>query len=299
MNAWIASRTGLTRALRYPWVLLILFVVNLASALLLATLPALGLTSWLGHRPAIRHAADGTDAWLVIEGLLASFADTALGQTAGASEFARKAIYFALVNLAAWLLLPLLAWLPAAFLTGGVLLTYAEAPASFRLRRFLWGCWHWFGAFLLLSLVQGLIFVVFFTVGIAVTALVASLAGWLTWAVLALLVLFALIGLVLFECTRIIAVVEGIRNVARAFSRAVRFCFRRPLAVAGLYGLALLALGLAHALFRLGVLPHLPLTWWLLVLVVQQVFVFARLWARLARLAGAAALYSRLAEPCP
>ncbi len=299
MNGWHAFRAGLSRALRYPWVWIVLFVVNLASALLLAALPAAGLTAWLGHRPAIRQAADGTDAWLAIEGLLASFADTALGQTAGVSEFARKAIYFALVNLAAWLLLPLLAWLPAAFLTGGVLLTYTEGPIPFRLRCFLWGCWHWFGAFLLLSLVQGLTFVVFLTAGIVVVALSASLAGWLAWAVLALLILFALIGLVLFEYTRVVAVVEGTRNVARAFGSAVRFCFRRPLAVAGLYGLALLTLALLHVLFRAGLFPRLPLTWWPLVLVVQQAFVLARLWARLARMAGAVALYGTIGGMLP
>ncbi len=298
MNGWAAFRAGLDRAWRYPWVLLILFAVNLASALALAALPALGLVAWLGHRPAIFHAADGTDAWLVIETLLASFADTALGHTT-TSEFLQAAVYFALAQLAAGLLLPIVAWLPAAFLTGGTLLVYAESPAPFYLRRFLWGCWRWFGAFLLLGALQGLAFVVFFTGGIALTALTASLAGWLAWVVLALLALFAGIWLALFEFVRIVAVVEGTRNIVRAFSRAARFFLRRLPATAGLYGLALLTLGLIHALFRLGLLPHLPLTWWPLVLSVQQLFVLARLWARLARWAGATTLYGMASEARP
>lgn len=292
MSGWHAFRAGLARALRYPWVLLILFAANLASALLLAALPALGLTAWVGHRPAIHQAADGTDAWLVIEGLLASLADTALGQETGVSEFAQKAIYVALANLVALLLVPVLAWLPTAFLTGGVLLTYAEAPAPVRLRRFLWGCWHWFGAFLLLGLGQGILFtLVFVAVAVVVVLLISALGQWLAWVIMPLAVLFGVAWLALFEYTRVIAVVEGTRNMARAFGRTVRFCFRCPLAVGGLYGLALLMLGLAHALFRVGLFPRLPLRWWLLVLVVQQAFVLVRLWARLVRLAGATMLY--------
>ena len=47
---------------------------------------------------------------------------------------------------------------------------------------------------------------------------------------------------------------------------------------------------LLHALYRLGLMPLLPLEWWLLVLAVQQSFILLRLGSRLARLAGASAL---------
>jgi hypothetical protein len=70
----------------------------------------------------------------------------------------------------------------------------------------------------------------------------------------------------------------------------VRFVFRNFPGVAGLYGLALLMLGLLHALFRWGLMANMPLDWWLLVLFVQQTFVLARLGARLVRLAGGVAL---------
>jgi hypothetical protein len=93
----------------------------------------------------------------------------------------------------------------------------------------------------------------------------------------------------------VVAVVEGTQNVFQAFAGALRFVFRHALPVAGLYGLALLLLGTLHVLFRQGLMPRLPLDWWLLVLLVQQLFILARLWARLVRLAGGVALYQSCA----
>jgi len=307
VNSWDAFRTGLSRTLRYRWVLLILFAVNLLSALPLAVLPALGLASELGHRPAIRQAADGVDAWLVTETLTAPLSGTALGE-GGWPELTRRLRQATLLGLLTAAALPLLAWLPATFLSGGVLLTYAEAvrlsahdeaPQPFRWRRFLWGCYHWFGAFLLLGVVQGVASVVVLipATGAAVAA-VAAAGGWLAWVVTPLLALVVVLWLVLFECARVIAVVGETRNVARAFAETVRFVFRRPLAVAGLYGLALLLLGLLHALYRWVLMPLLPLDWWPLVLLVQQVFILARLWARLVRLAGEVALYQKMGDNC-
>jgi hypothetical protein len=311
MNGWQAFRHGLSHALRCHQVLLILFAVNLLSALALAVLPALGLATDFGHRPAIRQAADGVDAWLVVETLLAPLAGADAGPApSGGPQPA------ALLGLATVALLPLLAWLPAAFLSGGVLVTYAgtarlspgdgapstpmipttsppgEAkPPRFRWRRFLWGCWHWFGAFLLLGAAQGITsMVLFLPFSVAVVIAIAAVGGWLAWVLVPLLVLAAVLWLALMECTRIIAVVEQTRNVSRAFGRAVRLVFRRLPAIAGLYGLALLLLGSLHALYRWGLMPHLPLDWWPLVLIVQQAFVLARLGARLARLAGGIAI---------
>jgi hypothetical protein len=297
MNGWDAFRVGLSRALRYRWVLLILFAVNLASALLLAVLPALALSGGLGHRPAVRQAADGVDAWLVIETMMSAFSEMALGASLPQPESVRGLQQAMLLGLLTAAALPVLAWLPATFLTGGVLLTYAEAPQPFRWRRFLWGCWHWFGAFLLLGVVQGAASVVVFVpVTVAAVAVVAASGGRLTWVVVPLLALVAVLWLALMECTRVIAVVGETRNIARAFGRAARFVFRWPLPVAGLYGLALLLLALLHALYRWGLMPHLPLDWWPLVLLVQQTFILARLWARLVRLTGGVALCQELVD---
>lgn len=293
MSSWSAFRVGLSRALRYWRVPLILFAVNLASALPLAVLPALSLAAGLGHLPTIRQAADGVDAWLVIETLMSPLSGAALGE-GGWPELTRwlqQATLLGLVTVAA---LPLLAWLTSAFLSGGLLLTYAESPQPFRWRRFLWGCAHWFGAFLLLGAVQGIASILLLTpvIGVAVGVVIA-VGGWLAWMVVPVLALVAALWLELVEYARIAAVVGETRNVARAFGEAGCFIFRHPLQVAGLYGLTLLLLGVLHALYHWGLMPYLPLDWWPLVLIVQQVFILARLWARLVRLAGGVVLYQR------
>lgn len=293
INGWNAFRTGLSHAARYRWVLLILFSVNLFSALPLTALPALGLATEIGQRPAIRQAADGVDAWLIIETLMSPLSDMALGDTG--AESTSRLRQTTLLGLLTTLALPLVAWPPAAFLSGGVLVTYAEASSPFRWRRFLWGCWHWFGAFLLLSAAQGIVSAAIFTpvVGVAL-GIIATVGRWLLWVFVPLLAFLILLWLALIECTRVAAVVGQTRNVFRAFGQAARFVFgsrRNLLAVTGLYGLALLLWGGLHALYRWGLMPHLPLDWWPLVLVVQQAFILARLWARLVRMAGGVALY--------
>jgi len=298
-NSWHAFRMGLLHTARYRWLLLVLFAVNLISALPLTVLPALGLASGMAQRPVIHQVADGLDAWLVVETLMAPVSDVAL-EIVGESESTRWVRQATMLGLITVLTLPLVAWLPTAFLTGGLLLTYAEAPLSFvelrtapfRWRRFLWGCWRWFGVFLLLSVVQATVSTVLFVpiIGAAIGA-IACVGGWLAWIVVPLLVLLLVLWLALMEYIRIAAVVSQTRDIFQAFTKAVGFVFRNLPAVAGLYGLALLLLGLLHALYRWGLLPHLPLDWWPVVLVLQQAFILARLWARLVRLAGGVALY--------
>ncbi len=291
MNGWQAFRTGLAHTLRYWQVLLVLFAANLLSASLLVLLPALSLASGLGHRPAIRQAADGVDAWFVIETMMSSLANEALEQEGAETELTRGLQQTVLSGSVIAAVLPLLAGLPAAFLNGGLLLVFLQARQPFRWRRFLWGCWHWFGTFLLLGLVQGIVFALIFVPAIAVAAVaVVSIGRWLAWVAIPGLALVAVFGMMLIECARMVAVVERTRNPFVAFGRAVRFVFRHPLPVAGLYGLSVLLAGLLHLLFRLVLMPPLPLDWWPVVFLVQQTFVLARLGTRLVRLAGGVAL---------
>jgi hypothetical protein len=309
MNGWRAFRIGLSRATRTRWVLVILFAANLVSALPLVVLPGLGLVAF-GHRPAIRQAADGVDAWLVIETMLAPLSGAALGGEGADKlhpwpELTRQLQQATLVGLATAAALPVLAWLTGAFLSGGLVLTFAEVPQDapgtgagsrrFQWRRFLWGCWHWFGAFLLLGAVQGIASsVVFGPLVAAAMGAVAVVGGWSAWVVVPVLVAVGVLWLALMEYTRIVAVVGETRNVVRAFGEAARFVVRNLRAVAGLYGLALVLLGVVHAIYRLGLMPWLPLDWWVLVLVVQQGFVLGRLWARVVRVAGGVALYGSM-----
>jgi len=288
MGAWSAFRAGIARAFRYRWILVLALAVNLCTALALVALPAVGLAGRPAHR-AIRQAADGVDAWQVIEALLSPAADVALGDNSGAAA-SRMGVGMLLELVTLGLLLPL-AWPPAAFLSGGALLVYAEAAQPFRWRRFLWGCWHWFGDCLLLDGVLGLAQAALLILALSVLLAASAAASWTAWVALPLLAVAALVWLALAELTHAIAVADGTRNVLRSLGRAVTLLFRRLPAVAGFYGLALLLLLLLHGIFRLGLLPLLPLSWWPLVLVTQQLYIIGRLWARLARLAGGVALY--------
>jgi hypothetical protein len=288
---WHAFRTGLARTLRYWQVWLALFTVNLLSALLLATLPAMVLASGPGHNPAIHAAADGVDAWLVIETLMSPLAGSALAGSGADPRFSGGVQQAFLVGLITMAALPFLAWLPSALLNGGLLLTYAELPQRFRWRRFLWGCWHWWGAFLLLGAVQGaaVLLILAPLVIVAIVAMVA-IGDWFLWLAVPTLALMAMLGLALTEYTRILAVTTGTRNILRTFGLAVRLIWRNPLAVAVLYVLSLMLAALLHAVYRVALMPYLPLEWWPLVLLVQQGFIAARLGARLARLAGGVTL---------
>lgn len=293
LTSWQAFRIGLARAVHYWPVWILLFGVSLLSALLLAALPALSLASSPGHRPAIREVADGVDAWLVIEALMSPSTTASIEGREGPPELTDSLQQALLLGLLTAGGLPFLAWIPAAFLSGGLLLIYAHAPEPFYWRRFLWGCWHWFGAFLLLGVIQGsLSGLILIATVVALADAIAVEGRILSWVLVLMLVLAAMFWLVLMEFARIVAVVVGTRNVIRAIGGAVRFLFRRPLQVAVLYGLTFLLSGLVHLLYRLGLMPYLPLDWWPLVLLVQQTFILARLGARLVRLAGGVALIS-------
>lgn len=283
---WQAFLNGAGRAARYWQVLLILFGASLAAALLLALPPALGLAAGLGQRPAIHDAADGLDAWLLLETLLSSSIARALEQAGTEVEpLLQQAL---LPGLVAALLAPLLAWLSGAFLTGGVLATYRDAPLPFSWRRFLGGCWRWFGVFLLLGLVQALALAGGVLLALVMAGLAGAIGGWLAALVIAVALLLAVLWLVALEYTRLLAVARGTRNLARTFFEAMAFVGRQPLAVLAVYGPALLLLALLHLGY--GLVPYLPPVWWPLVLLAQQVFILARLAARLIRLAGGMAL---------
>ncbi len=290
MSAWSAFREGLVRSARYWQALVAFYITSLASALPFVFFPAINLAG-SANRGSIRQAAQGIEAWMLIEALLARLYRASLGiEQAAAPEITSGLESILLFGLLAIAVAPLLAWIAGAFLSGGVLCTYLESPKPFQVRRFLGCCWRWFGPFLLLGLIQAILgFLLFIPVGIAVL-LAISYRIWLAWLLVPLLLVLAILWLVLFEIAQVYAVSPGERNIWRAALDALRFLLRRPLALAGLYAMAFLLLILVHALFRLGVLAHLPLTWWPVALPAQQIFILVRLWTRGARLAGGAVL---------
>lgn len=289
MRAWNAFRNALSHTLRKWQLLPILLGVNFVLALGLTLLPA---STLLGpaHRPAAAEAADGLDAWLVFEGLLGAQTEGVLVEEGVASlpEFIEEMLFVTGIT---GLALPVAAWLSGAFLSGGVLLTYVEADQPFRWRRFLWGSWHWFGAFLLLGILQviGILVILLPLVFLVISATLVG--GWLVALALLLLLVVAVLGLAIVEYTRLIAVVRGTRNIFIALNRGILFVARQPLQVLLLYGMALLLLGSIFLLFRGAILPWVELDLWLLVLLLQETFLLTRLWARLVRLNGGLKLY--------
>lgn len=282
MNGWRALLQGLALARRYPQIWLLLFGANLLSALVLASLPALSLASGLAQRPVIQDVADGLDAWLVLETAMSPLTGAALevpAETAGSGPWGLLAALLLLAGL------PLVAWLPPAFLEGGLLLTYLQ-PGPFRWRAFLGVCWHWWGLFVLLAAGQGLAALLL----LAPLVIILTVAGGAAWIGLPILALLLMAGLALAEYTRVMAVAGGTRNPFRALALAARFVFGHAPAVFGLYALSLVLVALLHAVYRLGLMPLLPLRWWPLVLAAQQSFILLRLGTRLIRLAGATTL---------
>lgn len=284
-NGWQAFRNGLARSIRYPQVLLIAYLLNLLTGLLLMVIPALVLVA-PAHRTAVQDAANGIDMWLVEEVLEAPATYSILqGLPAVEPPFWLQQGF--LVGALTLLAIPILAWLPASFLRGGILLAYVEAPQPFSWKRFWWGCWHWFGAFLLINLILGgVTFLLALVLVIGVISAMAAAGTQINWVTLPLTVLIIVPWLAILDYTHLLAVAGQTRNVFKAFGKAFVLIFRRPLALIGLYGLSVLLLVLVHLVFG-NLLPILPQVWWPLVFVVTQAFIVARLWARMVRWAGA------------
>ncbi len=289
-RSWVAFREGLIRSLRYWQILAVFYITSLLSALPFAFLPALNL-SGSAFRTSIRQAAQGINAWMLIEALIARAYRVSLGLGSSSRPELTSALESMLLfGLLAVIAAPLLAWITTAFFCGGVFLTYMEAPEPFQIRRFLWGCWRWFGAFLLLGLVQAVLGILFFIPVGGAALLAVSYRFWLAWLLVPLVLLFAALWLALFEFAQLNAVSGGGGRIWHAMLDALRFFFRQPLVFGGLYALDFLLLALIHIVFRMGILPNLPLTWWPVVLPAQQIFIFLRLWNKGSRLAGGTAL---------
>lgn len=295
---------GARRAARLWPVLLLMLLGTLLSAGLLALIPAQTLLD-LSRRPVIADMAAGIRAWKIID-LFGQIGGMQVGST---SSPASTQFFLLLLGFA---VMPLVGGVVSAFLYGGMLLAYSESAASdrlaawrsaagladqtnlaaepqaerFSLRRFLWGCWHWFGGYLALALIQALLFfgAAFLTVTLAMFLFRQGPAG--TAGGIALLVVVLVLWLMLFELARVRMVLNGTRNPFRGIGLAFGDLFRRPLALLAFYTAALLVLMAVQVVFRLFINPNVPLELLLLALLVQQGFILLRLFLTGARLAG-------------
>ena len=285
VNGLQAFLKGLAQSARYPQLLLSAYVFNLLSALLLLLIPAFLLIEPARYT-AIQTAADGIDTWLVAELMMSTTTYPALqglSETLPPDWLGQSM----LVIVGTLLAIPLVSWLPSSFLAGGTLLIYIEAPQEFSWRRFLWGCWHWFGAFLLINMLLGFvtqILVAVMLIGIGFTF--STVGGWVNWVTIPIFVLIMTAWLAILEYTRLLAVLSDTRNTLQTLWKAIGLLFRRPLTLMGLYAFSLLTLLLTHLIFRPLLLSEF-ISWWPLYLIISQVFIAARLSTRLVRWAGA------------
>ncbi len=296
---WGFFRAGLSRVRRYGRILILLWLVNLISAALLSLPSAL---IWFGaSRPtAFERLSDGVDTWLAVEQ-----ANLVSGPQSGAGALPLAPAYqgpsagqlVLLLTLTVLIAIPL-AWVSAAFFTGGVLQTYHELPAALSWRRFLSGAWHWFSAFLLLGLLQGLCFIVI-ALPVLVFALVLAgrVGAWLVWAVVGVAVLVGVLWLALVDLTGAFLIVKHTRNLFRALGEAIAFMVRQPLALLSLYASVLLLLVGAFLVYHFGLLAIIPLSWWPLVFLAWQSLALLELGLRLTRWAGGLAMMAPQVPP--
>ncbi len=285
MSPFRVFMAGWRRAGRAWRLGLLLYLSNLGSGLLLVAWPA-GRLWATRFSSALGAAADGVDLWLILELVLAGQADALLGTAL--AELVQSGLRTGL-----WLLLlvPPLVVLPATFLRGGIL-SGLNGPQDVAVERFLRACWRWWGVFLGLMLLQAIVVILLLVAAGLGLALLAALVGpWLWWPGLALLAGLVLVWLALVELSAAAAIHQNRRNLLVAGREALRLLVRYPGIAAGFFALSGAGLLALHGLFRGGLLPAVPATWWVLVFLGQQLFVALRLGTRLARWAGALALF--------
>jgi hypothetical protein len=280
-DGWFAFRAGLAQVRRYWPLLVILLLINILSAALLTILPAVLLYG--GANPtALQRVSEGDTTWLLVE----QFSEQAINDQVGPAYLGLtfgQELLLTLITLAATL--PV-AWLSAAFFTGGVLHTYAQQPATFGWRQFLSGSWHWFSAFLLLGLIEGLLFLVIGLPLVIWLLMALSTNSWLVWILVPLTLLLGVTWLVVIDLTGAYLILKGTRNIFRAFGATVRFVVRHPLQILSLYGTALLLVVLINLAYHFGLLAVIPLTWWPLLFLAWQSFLILELSLRLTRWAA-------------
>jgi hypothetical protein len=312
MTSAAALRDGVRRVNRAPVLLASAFMVTLLVAMPFSIVMRGSLHAFLGSSMAADQAAAGAnDQWWTEFTAQAG----ALGKTFETSIVGFAA---ALDNLSAlmdgetrpspilWLGgCYLLLWL---FLSGGIIDRYARGRAT-RAYEFFAACGVYFGRFLRLALVMAVTYYVLFAY--VHPFLLGNLYGELTrdvtverTAFFLRVSLYAVFGLLLvlanlvFDYTKVRAVVEDRRSMIGALAAGMRFVRRSFAPIVSLYVLNGLmfacVLGL-YALLAPGADSHGIGMW--LGFVIGQIYLLARLWVRLVFLASETSLFQgRLAH---
>lgn len=203
----------------------------------------------------------------------------------------------------------------SVFVAGGILEQFAQLSAShtrvpFQAGTFLAACTHYAGRFLRLFGVTGL----FVLVGAGLWLVIGTLVGitlsdtftergvfWVGLIFFTLFVLTATLLLCIGDYAKVLMFRENERNAFRAFGRAGRLVWSNPGQTFGPYWLLI---GIGTGLFGLYFLIDAIITMrnWptiLIMLVVQQAFIFARTGLKVWSLGTAYRVYERLPKPAP
>lgn len=297
MKALINGAKGFTNTRLVVKMVLVLFLINLAFGLFLAVPMFRSLQDSFGQSLVGEQMARGFD-YLWWE----EYRDEAQGlaKTFSPDIFGKGAL---LSNLEALTQFRFLSWPPAllvsgilyllvhTFLAGGILTVYAERPPRFRPQDFFAGAGILFPRFLGL---MGLSWIFFGTTLVfkafldrildkAADSAFSEVTPFLLGLASSALILFVLFFIqMVFDYARICAVVHNSRNVFRSALDGARFVFKHPVSTLGLYYLILLGHILASLVYALlaGIVPQSTPPGVLLVLLIQQAFIFSLVWIR-------------------
>ena len=261
---------------RRPWPWVIRYVGALIPASLVALMLLIPLRSWLSQALVVE-VLETQSLDLLVDALVSLPTEMEDGSLLLAGALLTPLIWIGMRVL--WLLLE-----------GGVLITYAR-PERATVGEFLRACVHWFPSFLLISATA--VSATGAVVGIAAVgvALIQALSLWPSLGtVVSGVGVVAVVGIsVAAELARAAAVVGEDRNVWRAFGAVGRVAARRfwPLValVLGTFLLRVLLFLVQHALSG-----WIPMSWWHLTLLVQQLLQIAITGVGLLRRAGEVAL---------
>lgn len=203
-----------------------------------------------------------------------------------------------------------LALLASAALSGGTLEVLLGAQDGPLLARFGRGAGRYFGRFLRLGALAGLLAAVAAGLGAGAVLVAAGSPEESAWEPArlatrlgagALALLFASPVLLALDVARIAVVKDGSRAMRRVLWAALREVLRHPLRWLGQWGLFVALAGCVLAAFwAIQILLPSGGGPALLVLIVwQQGFVLSRAWLRVARFGAQAALLERLSPPAP
>jgi len=261
---------------RRPWPWVIRYVGALGPAFLVALMLLIPLRSWLSQ-PLVAEVFETRSLDYLVDALMNLPTEMKGGFLLPAGVVLIPLIWISIRML--WLLLE-----------GGVLVTYARRKRPTAVE-FLRACVDWFPSFLLISILAVLATGV--VVGIAAVCVVVMQALSL-WPSLAMGIcgvgVAAVVGIsVAAELARAAAVVGDDRNVWRAFGAAGRVVARRAGPLAALILGTLLLRGVLFLVQR-TLSGWIPLSWWLLTLLIQQLYQIAITGVGLVRRAGEVAL---------